>query len=164
MDGAPHSFWIYWKYAASASETFGTRTGTTHCFCVALRSSDGFYLDLGSAYATGQVSSTTVNYPAILSNALGYRNHRVFGVGCTTVNTSTIETAPSLMSNVGGITGATDGELVLHATSASVASWASTNTTVGSAIRSRSVVFGIAETDILISTGGGGASAYGYFG
>jgi hypothetical protein len=161
--GNSNGLWIYEKSAASGSESFGTFTNATQVAAVVYRSDNDLLLTAAASNSAGQNSSTTVSYPLLNAFNLGNINSFVIGAVGIFVNSSDGDTAPTGMTNIVNIAGASDGELAVHDTNAEVGSWSATSFTASEAIRSRSITIGVQETDHPVPTGGGGEFFYGSF-
>lgn len=140
------------KIAASASETSGTWTNATHV-AVAVYNDGTNYLAIGDV--TGQGStSTTMQYAG---EAMQARNGSAWylGFGAGALNSTAVETPPSGMTHRVGVAGAANGEIAIHDSNGTAATWTSANVTVTSMVW-HTIVCEIFDTGIAKKAGGGG--------
>lgn len=126
FDGTTCSASLGWKIAASASETSGTWTNATGLICLVLR---GVPTSNNVTASTSAGTTNTVTYAALTAaNLRGVRGHWIGAVCAHRSTNVTIETAPSGMTNILKIEGATNDLAAFEATSDS--EWASTNAAI----------------------------------
>lgn len=118
-----NSMRVGYRIAPSAGTSSGTWTNATSVIAVVYRGAR-----VGT-FAVGGAASTTVNYPAITLLKSDNTSWVVSGAGHRSIDTS-IEAAPSGMTNVNSVLDATD-ELAVHDTNGTASSWSSTNVSVG---------------------------------
>lgn len=127
--------------AASVSDVVGTFTNASSLICIVLRNHAG----TGGFASSSAVTSSNVTYPAITmtqSNGTSW----VLGFGATRAADSSIEIAPTGMTNRTSVKDATDGA-ALHDTNGGVPGWAGATAAIaGTPSNWRSIVVEVLST------------------
>jgi hypothetical protein len=144
---------IGYKIAQSASETSGTWTNADGLIAIVYRSDAGLVIPTLAGFNSG--TSTTVNYSAF-GVAFNRENVDQWMVGFASqrVDTNTLETAPTGMTNITSQTG-TGWEMAAHDSNADANSFASANVTVTTSAAWRTIAFSIFEQPYPTTSGGG---------
>lgn len=119
---------VVWKIAAGSSETTGTFTNATTAIFHVYRPGSGNTLSVGD-HQPGSGSGTTITYTALTLQGAANTSWVAGFAGHRSTNTS-LGTAPGGMTNRVNPQDATD-EGAGHDTNGTVASWSSTNVSVG---------------------------------
>jgi hypothetical protein len=131
---------VGWKLAISSADTSGTWTNATGVVCQVFRGTATNKTPISAASSTTG-SSTTVTYNnSSLNPMLGYGTSWVVGFAATKTTGSTLETAPTTLTNVINLVGAAT-EYAGHnsngvfaaSTAANQGKWVSTDVSVGGA-------------------------------
>jgi hypothetical protein len=149
-----HTLFIASKYAASSADSFGTWSGATQVAVVVYRSDAGQLLFISGGSLAGS-GSTSVSYNAVGVNAAGNISALFIGCAGVTVNNSNAEGAPSTMTNITSIAGASIGELTVHDTNAEQSSFSTAVFTTDSTVSWRTVTHAISESNFEILPAGG---------
>lgn len=143
---------VYYRYAASGSETSGTWTNATHLVMVSYRSA--FVVGIAAASTSNSSVNTTINYQT--QGSPDQSDQWVIQVAGTRTNDTDIETPPTGTVLREDIAGASTGELVYFDTDGHEASWSNTTTSpTGTSSAYRSIGFFIWETARSVASGGG---------
>lgn len=134
------------KNAVSAAETSGTWTNASLLGCVVYRDSAN-WLHCGQVSTSSNTVMSFVQYNT-LTAIRGATQSWVLGAGGVNLNTQSVETPPAGMTNRVTCAGASSGEIAIHDTNAAVASWPSTNVTLGSSVTSMAITVEIADTGV----------------
>jgi hypothetical protein len=155
---------VGYKIASATNDSSGTWTNASQVICAVYRPPSGYTVVIGQ-FASNSSTTTTVNYPALspMGDSTTGLSWVVGAVGAGNT-TQTIATAPSGMTNVTSIVGASS-EAALQDTNAGVTSWSSTNATITGTGSTVSGAFeiamalaggGIYSTNVYQHIGGGG--------
>ena len=145
-----------YQIANGSAEVSGTWTGATQIIAVVYRHATHI---LAAANRTvANAGSATISYTAMSGGASGVSSVTdkwAIGVAGVILNSTDAETAPTGMTNVTSIAGASTGELVWHDSNANI-SWSTNRTvTINTSTQHGEIVFEVVQTNLLKSSGGG---------
>ena len=150
------------KTASSGAEVSGTWTSAELLACVVYRDSVNYLRVGGSNQGGANSPTTTITYPAIIpygsntSPSSMRATSWVVGFGLSSVNTGSLETPPSGMTqNRATLAGASVGEIAIHDTVGDVSTWPATNVTIDAG-NNHAAVIELVDSGYAIAAASGG--------
>lgn len=152
--GATSGTRIGYKVAQSSSETSGTWTNADGLIAIVYRSDAGLVIPTYASF--NSATSATVNYTSF---GASFNRENVdqwmVGLASQRVDTNTLETAPTGLTNITSLTG-TGWKMAAHDSNADANSFTAANVTVTTSAAWRTIVFSVFEQPYPSGGGGGG--------
>jgi len=147
--------------ATSGAEVSGTWTSAELLACAVYRDSVNYLRVGGSNQGGANSPTTTITYPAIIPYGLSTSSSSmratswVVGFGLSSVNTGSLETPPTDMTNRVTLAGASVGEIAIHDRNAAISTWPSTNVTIDAG-NNHAAVIELVDSGYAIASASGG--------
>lgn len=144
------------KIAASSAETSGTWTGATQIAAGVYRGSRVLNANITSITGSTAGSGGNITYTAPTATSSTTEKWFIAAVGHRS-NDTDCQVAPTGMTNRTSVAGASTGELAIHDTNGTAASWSTTSYTLtaGTSSGYRVIVVELTESAFAVSSGGG---------